>query len=104
MGVVLNANQHPEIDLSRFVSLAEAARRLPSTQAGKRVHVSTVYRLAVKHGVMLLRRGQWRYVEWEGILRLFTVELPARRIEPQPRRSKAQAEWTRKTLEEAGIL
>ena len=44
-----------------FIALAEAARMLP-THRGKKVHCSSVYRLARKYGVPIRRLGPWRFV------------------------------------------
>lgn len=112
-GPAMNQNARPNSnpdklnDLTNWISLAECAARLPSPQQGKRTKSATVLRLARKHGLTVLRRGQWAFVYWPDVLELFK---PERVTQPRPprfpngaRRTLAQAEATRKKLEELGV-
>ncbi len=89
-------------DLMEWLPLAEIARRLPSPQPGKRTHVTTVYRLAVKHKLEVLRRGRYRFLRWADVLRIFTKAVPFDPI------SAAEAERSREELRAklraAGVL
>lgn len=98
----------PLADLVNWISLAEAAARLPSPQQGKRTKSATVLRLARKHGLTVLRRGQWGFVYWPDVLATFQ---PEQLRQPRPvrfpgsaRRSLEQDDWTRKKLEEFGVI
>lgn len=102
------ATHQPAVtDLKDWISLAECASRLPSPVPGKRTASITVLRLARKHGLTVLRRGRYRFVYWPDVLGTFQ---PEQVKQPRPprfsggaRRTLAQAEWTRKKLEELGV-
>ena len=95
-------------DLANWVSLSEAAARLPSPRTGKRTHASTVRRLAVKHGLQMLRRGAYKFVYWPDVVKLFQ---PVSLLRPGPpcgrtraaRRTLAQERETQQTLKEFGL-
>lgn len=95
-------------DLSNWVSLAEAAARLPSPKAGKRTHISTVYRLARKHGLELRRRGPFNFVYWpdlEDLLQPATVHSPRPpHVQGGSRRTLASQRDLQRRLEEHGLV
>ncbi len=90
------------LDLSEWISFAEAARRLPSPRAGRKTALSTIYRLAKRHKLTVLRRGCWRYVRWGDLLKLFE---PEQQPEIQKRaRGKARAPgWVDEELRRLGF-
>lgn len=45
-----------------YISLSEAARRLPSPRAGKRTHISTLWRWVLSGKLPAVRRGRWYFV------------------------------------------
>jgi hypothetical protein len=59
------------INLDEWVSLAEVARRIPSPRAGRKTHVSTIWRWAKRNRWPVLRRGCWRYVRMADVMTLF---------------------------------
>lgn len=92
-----------DLDLSEWIPLAEAARRLPSPRPGKKTHVATIYRLCVRHNLTVMRRGPWRFVRWVEVRALFQ---PERRIELPPtlRQERRNKEWADQVLRNAGII
>ena len=81
-----------DIERERVISLAEAARRCPSGQPGKKVHASTVYRWWARglRGVHLetIRCGGVRCTSVEALQRFFAHLDGA---EPPPRESRRSA-------------
>lgn len=94
-------------DLHNWISLSEAAARLPSPRTGKRTHSSTVFRLAKKHGLQMLKRGPYRFVFWPAVLEILQPDQPA---SPRPqremgaRRSLAQDRRTQESLRRHGVI
>jgi hypothetical protein len=87
--------------LDGYVSLREAANRLPSPKAGCRTALSTVYRLIRKHNVPTIRRGSFRFVRWTDIMAIHQEE-PGR-IEPRRLRRPKTSAWAEAVLDRAGI-
>lgn len=88
-----------------WVSLAEAARRLPSPRPGKRTHVSTIFRIARREGLEIRRLGKWRYVRWQDIVRLFVVDRRApKAANPPLRRQSRVPAWVDESLRRHGLL
>lgn len=89
-------------ELGEWVSLAEAARMLPSPRAGKKTHLSTIYRLAAKHKLPLMRRGRWLFLRKADLGRLFTREpiVETKAVKP----SKQTERWAQGVLKKAGII
>ena len=54
-----------------WIGLAEAARLVPCTQAGRRVHTNSVWRWARKYGWPTLRVHGYRFVRRSDVLSLF---------------------------------
>jgi len=89
-----------EIEKENVLSLTEAAKRLPRRRAGKRPHVSTLYRWAQRglHGVRLetLQVGGSRCTSIEALERFFVaLGDPATTAQTTPRASR------RKQIEDA---
>ncbi len=94
-------NQQPkatENDLENWVSLAEAAARMPSVKPGKRTQPKTVHDLAKRHGLEILQRGPYYFVRWPDLVELFQpVEAPQPRRRKGTRRTLAQQrDWERR--------
>ena len=61
-------------ELANWISLSEAAARLPSPRFGKRTHKSTVLRLVRRHGLEIRRRDMYAFVYWPAIVELLKPE------------------------------
>lgn len=84
-----------------LVSLSEAAKLLPSPRAGKRTASSTVYRLACQAGLLIVRRGKYRFLLRSELPRLYTREPLMRNAPVIPRTLNPETE---RILREAGLL
>jgi len=75
-----------DISSETIISLAECARRLPARRAGKRPHVSCIYRWTVSgcRGVVLesIQIGATRCTSEEALERFFTALTAQARGEP----------------------
>lgn len=93
-------------EIEQLLSLADVARRLPSPRPGKRTHLSTVYRLIVKHRIPVVRRGRYRFIREADLALLFEDEPPGRDPKPRgrpPNRTAGQL-WAEEELRKRGML
>lgn len=88
-------------EMTGWVSLAEAAARLPSPRPGKRTACSTVYRIARRHGLEIRRLGQWRYVRWSDLVELFKEDRP--KEAPRITRKPVTSAWAKQYLKDHGL-
>lgn len=56
---------------SDLLCLRDAAKLLPSSRAGKRVHASTLYRWIIEKRIRGFRLGRYWYVSRQEVLSLF---------------------------------
>lgn len=57
-----------------WISISEAATRIPSPLAGKQTHPATIRGLIRKHRLTTQRRGPYRFVFWPDIAALMQPE------------------------------
>lgn len=84
--------------LQDAVSLSEVAALLPSPRRGRRTDTATVYRLAKKAGMTILRRGRFRFLLRSELDLLYQRE-PLEREKPRGKTSLA----TKRRLKELGL-
>lgn len=97
-------NTNEPTDLHDWISFSEAARRLPSNQRGKRVHVATLYRWARKHGWKIMKRNGYSFVRWSDIVAMHGIEeqyVPRKR--PRVFEQIIQQRQTERILREMGM-
>lgn len=92
--------------LDGWVSLAEAASRIPSPRPGKSTRAHTVLRIALKNNLAIIRRGPWRFVKWSEILALFeTVRGQPRIARSKPIKAQSSIpKWVTDDLKRRGLL
>jgi hypothetical protein len=88
------------IDLQEWISLAEAARLVPSPLPGRKTAISSVWRWARKYKWPTLRRGCYTFVRRSDVLGLFQLERPPAVVA----RGRGHAKWTERVLKQAGLV
>lgn len=93
-----------EIDPARLYPFAEAARLLPSNQAGKHCHLQSLHRWRRQGRLAAVRRGPWWFVWGSELLRFMAAgERPAFTGRTPAQRKRGHEE-AMKYLKERGII
>lgn len=80
------------INLEEWISVAEAAARIPSPYAGKTTSLGTVYNLIKRHKLPVLRRGCWTFIRWQDVVALFKPGETDRQAEHEEAERRLRAE------------
>lgn len=102
----MSDHEYEEFSLAGYISLKEAANRLPSPKPGRRTHVNTVRRLIFKHKIPMLRRGHFYFVKWTDLVTaLHCIETPGDMPNaPNPAIEAERERWRQRKLRELGII
>jgi len=94
-------------ELTNWISLAEAAARMPSPIAGGTTQAKTVLRLARKQGLEIRKRGWYSFVYWPDIVQLMVpvqTPVPAEKLKTSLVRRKLDHQTQLQSkLEELGL-
>lgn len=83
-----------------LICLRDAAKRLPSHHAGKRVHMATLYRWIASGRLPAVRRGRWWFVRPED---LDALAVPYRHV-TLPRAGRPSPAWVQDYLRKHRII